>query len=92
MKLQRSSRVGFDAIGFEKMKRLRLLQLDHVQVIGDYECFSKHLSWLSWQGFPLKYMPEKFYQKNLVALDLKHSNLTQVWKKPQVHNDKRFSI
>ncbi|XP_024627643.1 disease resistance protein RUN1 isoform X2 [Medicago truncatula] len=84
MKLQRSSRVGFDAIGFEKMKRLRLLQLDHVQVIGDYECFSKHLSWLSWQGFPLKYMPENFYQKNLVAMDLKHSNLTQVWKRPQM--------
>ncbi|KEH18110.1 disease resistance protein (TIR-NBS-LRR class) [Medicago truncatula] len=84
MKLPKTNRVCFDTIAFEKMKRLRLLQLDNVQVIGDYKCFSKHLRWLSWQGFPLKYTPENFYQKNVVAMDLKHSNLTQVWKKPQL--------
>jgi len=90
MKLPRTSRVCFDTIAFEKMKRLRLLQLDHAQLIGDYECFSKQLRWLSWQGFPLKYTPENFYQKNVVAMDLKHSNLTQVWKKPQVHMIRDF--
>ncbi|XP_058743684.1 disease resistance protein RUN1-like isoform X2 [Vicia villosa] len=84
MKLQGTSGVCFDTIAFEKMKRLRLLQLDHVQFIGDYGCFPRNLKWLSWQGFPLKYMPENFYQNNLVAMDLKHSNLTQVWKKPQL--------
>ncbi|XP_058743467.1 disease resistance protein RUN1-like [Vicia villosa] len=84
IKLQMTSSLCFDTIAFEKMKRLRLLQLDHVQLIGDYECFPKHLRWLSWQGFPLKYTPENFNQKNLVAMDLKHSNLTQVWKKPQL--------
>lgn len=85
MKLQGTSSVCFDTIAFEKMKRLRLLQLDNVQFSGDYEFFPKNLKWLSWQGFPLKYTPENFYQKNLVVMDLKHSNLTQVWKKPQVH-------
>ncbi|XP_024639689.1 disease resistance protein RUN1 isoform X2 [Medicago truncatula] len=84
LKSQRTSRVCFNTIALKKMKKLRLLQLDNVQVIGDYECFSKQLRWLSWQGFPLKYMPENFYQKNVVAMDLKHSNLTQVWKKPQL--------
>ncbi|KAI5422991.1 hypothetical protein KIW84_046127, partial [Lathyrus oleraceus] len=85
MKLQGTSSDCFDTIAFEKMKRLRLLQLDNVQFSGDYEFFPKNLKWLSWQGFPLKYTPENFYQKNLVVMDLKHSNLTQVWKKPQVH-------
>ncbi|CAJ2635019.1 unnamed protein product [Trifolium pratense] len=84
MKFQRTSSVCFDTIAFEKMKRLRLLQLDHVQLNGDYECFPKHLRWLSWHGFPLKYTPENLYQKNLVAMDLRHNNLTKVWKKPQL--------
>ncbi|CAK8560218.1 unnamed protein product [Lathyrus sativus] len=84
IKMQGTSSVCFDTIAFEKMKRLRLLQLDSVQFIGDYECFPKNLKWLSWQGFPLKYTPENFYQKNLVVMDLKHSNLAQVWKKPQL--------
>ncbi|CAL5195436.1 unnamed protein product [Lathyrus oleraceus] len=84
VKLQGTSSVYFDTIAFEKMKRLRLLQLDHVQFIGDYGCFPKNLKWLSWQGFPLKYTPENFYQNNLVAMDLKYNNLTQVWKKPQL--------
>ncbi|CAI8608213.1 unnamed protein product [Vicia faba] len=84
MKLQGTNGVCFDTIAFEEMKRLRLLQLDHVQFIGDYGCFPRNLKWLSWQGFPLKYTPENFYQNDLVAMDLKHSNLTQVWKKPQL--------
>ncbi|XP_058742670.1 5'-3' exoribonuclease 2-like [Vicia villosa] len=84
MKLQGTSGVCYDTIAFEKMKRLRLLQLDHVQFIGDYGCFPRNMKWPSWQGFPLKYMPENFYQNNLVAMDLKHNNLTQVWKKPQI--------
>ncbi|XP_058746938.1 uncharacterized protein LOC131619917 [Vicia villosa] len=84
MKLQGTSNVCFDTIAFEKMKRMRLLQLDNVQFIGDYECFPKNLKWLSWQGFPLKYAPENFYQKNLVVMELKCSNLIQVWKKPQL--------
>jgi hypothetical protein len=90
MQLQRTSTVSFDTIAFEEMKRLRLLQLDHVHLIGNYQCFPKHLKWLSWQGFPLKYMPEDFCQENLVAMDLKHSNLIQVWKKPQVHMTRDF--
>jgi hypothetical protein len=90
LKLQRTSRVCFDTIAFEKMKRLRLLQLVHVQLNGDYECLPKHLRWLSWQAFPLKYTPENFYQKNLVAMELKHSSLKQVWKEPQVHMKRYF--
>ncbi|KAK7257390.1 hypothetical protein RIF29_31337 [Crotalaria pallida] len=66
------------------MKRLRLLQLDQVHLIGNYGCIPKCLRWVYWQGFPLEYIPDNFYQENLVALDLRHSNLKLVWKKPQV--------
>ncbi|KAJ1393717.1 Leucine-rich repeat domain superfamily [Sesbania bispinosa] len=66
------------------MKRLRLLQLGHVKLTGDFEYLSKDLRWLCWHGFPLRYMPGNFHLNKLVAMDLKHSNLQLVWKEPQL--------
>ncbi|KAK7244592.1 hypothetical protein RIF29_39416 [Crotalaria pallida] len=84
LKLQRSRRDRFSTKAFENMKRLRLLQLTEVQLDGDYTNLPKQLRWVYWQGFPLKYIPDNFYQGNLVAMDLRHSNLKLVWKQPQV--------
>jgi len=69
---------------FERMDRLKLLQLAGVQLDGDYKYLSKELRWLCWHGFPLKFIPEDFHQGSLVALDLKYSNLKGVWRKDQV--------
>jgi hypothetical protein len=69
---------------FEKMDKLRFLQLSGVQLVGDYKYLSKELKWLSWHGFPLKFIPADFYQDNLVAVELKYSNLERVWKESQV--------
>lgn len=84
MKLPGISRYCFNVDVFKEMKRLRLLQVDNVNLIGDYGDLSKQLRWISWKGFSLKYMPDKFYLENVVAIDIKHSNLQQVWKVPQV--------
>ncbi|XP_059451126.1 disease resistance protein RUN1-like [Corylus avellana] len=72
--------VNFSTRAFIRMRRLRLLQLDHVQLTGDYEHLSKELRWLRWHRFPQKFMPNNFYSRNLVAIDLRYSNLKQVWK------------
>ncbi|KAK7286759.1 hypothetical protein RJT34_21982 [Clitoria ternatea] len=80
LKLQRTSELCFDTKAFENMKRLRLLQLEHVQLAGDYGYLPKHLSWVCWKGFPLKYIPNNFYQGNVVAINLKESNINLVWK------------
>ncbi|CAL0310073.1 unnamed protein product [Lupinus luteus] len=82
--LEKSSKVCFSTKAFEKMKKLRLLQLNGVQLDGDYEYLPKYLRWVYWQGFPLKYTPDNFYQENIVAIDFRHSNLKLVWKEPQV--------
>ncbi|XP_027908546.1 TMV resistance protein N-like isoform X3 [Vigna unguiculata] len=74
----------FKAYAFEEMKRLRLLQLDHVQLTGNYGYLSKQLRWICWQGFPSKYIPKSFYLDGAVVIDLKHSNLQLFWKEPQV--------
>ncbi|MCH84267.1 TIR-NBS-LRR RCT1 resistance protein [Trifolium medium] len=78
------SKVYLETKAFKKMDKLRLLQLSGVQLDGDYKYLSKELKWLSWHGFPLKFIPADFYQDNLLAVDLKYSYLEQVWKKSQV--------
>ncbi|MCI40316.1 TMV resistance protein N, partial [Trifolium medium] len=65
------------------MDKLRLLQLSSEQLKGDYKYLSRQLRWLSWRGFPLKFIPAGFHQDNLVAIDLKYSNLEQVWMESQ---------
>lgn len=85
MKLQRTSGLHFNTKAFEKMKKLRLLQLDHVQLVGDYEYLNKNLRWLCLQGFPLQHIPENLYQENLISIELKYSNIRLVWKEPQVN-------
>nr|WIL60017.1 nodulation protein [Melilotus officinalis] len=74
---------GFSTKVFEKMKKLRLLQLAGVQLDGDFEYLSRNLTWLSWNGFPLKCIPSSFYQKNLVSIELVNSNVKHVWEEPQ---------
>ncbi|GMY08998.1 disease resistance protein RUN1-like isoform X2 [Fagus crenata] len=84
LKSPRLSRENFNAKAFKKMRRLRLLQLDYVQLTGDYEYLSKELKWLRWHGFPLVFMPDNFYPRKLVAIDLRYSNLREVWKDPKL--------
>ncbi|KAJ7950636.1 TIR-NBS-LRR disease resistance protein [Quillaja saponaria] len=82
LNLPKSNKMNFNTIAFRKMQKLRLLQLCHVQLTGDYKHFSYGLRWLCWHGFPLKCIPSAFYQGNLVAIDLRYSNLKLVWKDP----------
>lgn len=69
---------------FGKMDKLKLLQLAGVQLNGNYKHLSSELRWLCWHGFPFKYTPAEFHQEKLVSVDLKYSNLEQMWKKSLV--------
>ncbi|XP_057495794.1 disease resistance protein RUN1 [Actinidia eriantha] len=84
LNLPRSSKVHRRAEAFVKMQNLRLLQLNHLSVTGDYKHLPKELVWLCWHGFPLKHIPNNFQQANLVAIDMQYSNLRQVWKDTKV--------
>lgn len=84
LKLQRTSTVSFSTDCFKEMKKLRLLQLDRVDLTGDYGYLSKELRWMHWNGFTFNYIPDNFYQGNLVVIDLKHNNFKQVWNETKV--------
>ncbi|XP_038720905.1 disease resistance protein RUN1-like isoform X2 [Tripterygium wilfordii] len=79
LKFPGSTSVKLDTKAFSMMQRLRLLQLTDVQFSGGCENFSKELRWLCWRGFPWKFIPNSFYLENLVAMDMRYSNLRRVW-------------
>ncbi|XLR11471.1 hypothetical protein S83_039409 [Arachis hypogaea] len=54
LKLPRSNAFCLETKAFNKMKRLRLLQLASVQLDGDFEHMSKNIRWICWHGFPYK--------------------------------------
>ncbi|KAI3702668.1 hypothetical protein L6452_28417 [Arctium lappa] len=76
-------------IGIDK---LRILQLNYVQLHGSYKHFPKGLRWLSMRGFPLSYLPLELRLENIVALDMSYSNLQHLWKKPKLLRSLKFLI
>ena len=92
LKLQLTSRGCFNTSVFKKMQRLRLLQLDHVNLTEDYRYLPKQLRWIYWKRFPLNYIPHDFYLGRVIAIDLRHSNLRLVWKEPQVYITGQFLL
>ncbi|KAG5054001.1 hypothetical protein JHK85_006511 [Glycine max] len=65
------------------MKKLRLLQLAGVQLVGDFKYLSKDIGWLCWHGFPLACIPTNLYQGSLVSIELENNNVNLLWKEAQ---------
>ena len=78
---------------FAKMKKLRLLKVyyndhhcltrkkDKIRLLIDFE-FHPNLRYLHWEG--LESLPLNFDAKNLVAINLKCSNIERLWKGKKV--------
>ncbi|XP_068343222.1 disease resistance protein RPV1-like [Pyrus communis] len=79
---------------FANMKKLRLLQLDRVELNGEYKHLPKELIWLCWVYCPLKSIPDDFFnQDKLVVLDMWYSKLVQVWEgSKSLHNLKTLDL
>ncbi|AES97238.1 putative TIR domain, P-loop containing nucleoside triphosphate hydrolase [Medicago truncatula] len=82
--LPRTHRTRFGTNAFQEMKKLRLLKLDGVDLIGDYGLISKQLRWVDWQRPTFKCIPDDSDLGNLVVFELKHSNIGQVWQEPKL--------
>ncbi|XP_034674595.1 disease resistance protein RPV1-like [Vitis riparia] len=74
---------------FTKMNRLRLLKVyysgfllrafvENLPQDLDFPCFD--LRYFHFKGYPLESLPTNFHAKNLVELNLKHSNIKQLWQ------------
>ncbi|CAN6699562.1 unnamed protein product [Malus baccata var. baccata] len=79
--LQSSDNASFRTEAFANMKRLRLLQINDVELNGEYKHLPKELIWLCWRGFSLQSIPDDFFdQPRLVILDMQWSRLVDVWE------------
>ncbi|XP_042519074.1 disease resistance protein RPV1-like [Macadamia integrifolia] len=64
---------------FEKMSKLRLLQVDGATLKGSCQCLPSGLKWLRWRECPLDEIPAEFYHEELGMLDLSHGQFKQAW-------------
>lgn len=73
-----SSEITIPVEHFAPMKKLRLLQIDHVELQGNLELLPSDLKWIQWRGCPLKDVPASFLSRQLAVLDLSDSGIRRV--------------
>ncbi|CAL5398794.1 unnamed protein product [Camellia sinensis] len=78
--LGNSIQVTLEVNAFARMHKLKLLQLNYVQISGSLENFPKGLRWLCWHGFPFKFIPSDFPLESLIVLDMSYSSLQIIWE------------
>ncbi|KAF8025350.1 hypothetical protein BT93_F2252 [Corymbia citriodora subsp. variegata] len=65
-----------DILGLVK---LRLLEFDGGNFVGDFQNLLSELRWLSWQNCPSNFQATNFSPSNLVVLKILESDLTNDW-------------
>lgn len=61
------------------MVNLRLLQIDYVNLEGEFKYLPVELKWLQWKGCPMKNLPSDFGPRKVAVLDLSESKIEQLW-------------
>lgn len=63
-----------------KMKRLRILKLQNINLSQKIKYLSNELRYLEWCGYPFKSLPSTFQPDKLVELHMRHSSIKQLWE------------
>ncbi|CAL1370955.1 unnamed protein product [Linum trigynum] len=63
---------------FAKMRKLKLLHLNNVNLHGNYKGFPQSLVWLCWEGFLLQSIPGEVSLEDLVVLEMRNSKIRNV--------------
>ncbi|KAF3973234.1 hypothetical protein CMV_003342 [Castanea mollissima] len=64
---------------FKNMVNLRLLQINNVNLEGEFKYLPVELKWLQWKGCPMKTLPSDFCPRKVVVLDLSVSKIEHLW-------------
>ncbi|XP_039172756.1 disease resistance protein RUN1-like [Eucalyptus grandis] len=65
---------------FKELTNLRFLQVNSVNLIGDFLNVLPQLRWLQWKNCPLEFTAANFYPKKLVVFDLSWSEISEDWR------------
>ncbi|CAF2110161.1 hypothetical protein Bca4012_094596 [Brassica carinata] len=74
----KTSEVTIPTEPFVPMEKLRLLQINHVELEGDLKLLPSELKWIQWRDCPLKDVPPVFLSGQLAVLDLSESGIRRV--------------
>lgn len=61
-----------------------LMRKEHNVLLSKDIDFPQNLKYLHWQGCNLRFLPSKFHGEHLIKINLKSSNLIQLWKDNKV--------
>ncbi|KAG4177036.1 hypothetical protein ERO13_A11G282539v2 [Gossypium hirsutum] len=93
--MSRIPKLELRAEAFVKMRKLKFLKFYLPSTFGRVQMKSKillpqgllslpnELRYLYWEGYPLKTLPASFDPRNLVELDMRDSNVEQLWEGKQ---------
>lgn len=65
---------------FQNLRKLRFLQCDGLNLVGDFEHQFPKLRWLSWHDCPSDFMATNLNLENLAILELRYSKITKDWE------------
>ncbi|PPD93036.1 hypothetical protein GOBAR_DD10068 [Gossypium barbadense] len=94
--MSRIPKLELKAEAFVKMRKLKFLKFYLPSTFGRVQMKSKillpqgllslpnELRYLYWEGYPLKTLPTNFDPRNLVELDMRDSNVEQLWEGKQI--------
>uniref|UniRef100_A0A7N2LBC3 Uncharacterized protein n=1 Tax=Quercus lobata TaxID=97700 RepID=A0A7N2LBC3_QUELO len=62
------------------MVNLRLLQINNVNLEGEFKYLPVELKWLQWKGCPMKTLPLDFCPRKVAVLDPSESKIEHLWR------------
>lgn len=71
--------IELDAESFSEMTKLRILEINNVELFEDIEYLSPLLRIINWLGYPSKCLPSTFQSRYLFELLLPHSHISRLW-------------
>lgn len=83
---------------FAGMTNLRFLNFHtfkeevRLQLHESFDYLSPKLKLLSWDRYPMRYMPSKFHPENLVILKMQKSKLEKLWEGDSVSFENNFYV
>ncbi|XP_061948959.1 disease resistance protein RPV1-like isoform X2 [Populus nigra] len=85
--VRRSEEKSLSTRSFAKMKNLKLLQINGVDLTGSFKRLFKVLTWICWLECPLEFLPFDLTPDCVVVIDMKYSNIKELWKEKKILNN-----
>ena len=69
---------------FLKIHKSDKTKTSELIICGCIDFLSEEMRFLTWEGYPLPYVPLHFCAENLITLDMPYSNIKELWNGNQV--------